>query len=136
MNKHIRKAKRIDNGEWVTGFLITIPNEKDFIEQCYIVTKIDFRDTIYDIYKYAEEVDVNTICCCTGRKDINGNLMFEHDIIQDKNGNNHTIMYAFDCFCIPIPTKYDMMLDRIPRGCRVIGNKFDNTELMEGLNEK
>jgi hypothetical protein len=131
MDKHICKAKRIDDGEWVTGFLITIPNEKGFIEQCYIVTKIDFRDSIYDVYKYAEEVDVNTICNCVGRKDINGNLMFQHDIIQDKNGNNHTIVYAFDCFCIPRSTKYDMVFDRIPRGCRVIGNKFDNTELME-----
>ena len=131
MDKYICKAKRTDNDEWVYGCLIAIPNEKDFIEQCYIVTKIDFRDTIYDVHKYAEEVDVNTICRCVGRKDINGNLMFEYDIIQDKNGNNYTIVYAFDCFCIPIPTEYDMVLDRIPHGCRVIGNKFDNTELTE-----
>lgn len=105
MNKYLCKAKRTDNGEWTYGFLIAIPNEEDFIEQCYIVTKIDFRDSIYDVYKYAEEVDVNTICRYT---EMNEFVMADRSINQPLFEGDIVEIHSVRCPYAAYPqSKYD-----------------------------
>lgn len=85
MRECLFRGKRIDNYdcEWVEGCLIVIPvdeNEKDY--QCYIITEIDFRDTVYDVHRYAYEVDPNTVCRFTYLFDKNGKRIFEDDILE------------------------------------------------------
>ena len=80
-DRYLFKAKRIDNGEWVEGYLIY--SKKD----CYICEKpyecmdeyssLNGQSYGFGDFKF---VDPSTICQCTGLKDQNGNLIWENDI--------------------------------------------------------
>ena len=70
-DRYLFKAKRLDNGEWVQGYLYGI------WEKRYILWGMtnDIPDMI--------EVDPSTICQCTGLRDEHGKLIWENDIVKD-----------------------------------------------------
>ena len=91
------RGKRINtyDCEWVEGHLIVIPvdkNEKDY--QYYIITKVDFRDTIYDVHRYAYEVDPKTVSQFTSLTDKNDKKIFKGDIVLCNGNNVGVIDYA------------------------------------------
>lgn len=75
MNREIKfKAKRLDNREWIEGDLVHSTN--------YIgIGQISgvFPDT-----RVVHRVDHNTVCQFTGMKDVNGEELYENDIITAK----------------------------------------------------
>ena len=127
-DRYLYRAKRIDNGEWVQGYLFGI------WEKRYILWGM-----INDIPNMIE-VDPSTICQYTGLKDKNGNLIWENDIIKDKHGNFYKAFwrnnyYQFSWICVKsdvfsIGAKWDLWSFKSFE-IEVIGNIFDNQELLE-----
>lgn len=115
-DRYLFKAKRIDNGEWVT----------------------------WNIFSglYGVDIDKSTICQCTGLKDKNGKLIWENDIVKDKHGNLYKAFwqdnyYQFSWICIKsdnklfIEAKWNLWSIKNFE-IEVIGNIFDDKELEKG----
>ena len=134
-DRYLFKAKRIDNGEWVQGALFNGESH------CIIGQEIKFSPyTEHECKIVGYEVDRDTICQCTGLKDKNGKLIWENDIVRDEHGNFYKAFwqnnyYQFSWVCVKtdvflIGTKWDLWSIKSFE-IEVIGNKFDNPELLE-----
>ena len=66
--RYLYRAKRTDNGEFVEGLLTIMWGQFHIINP-------DDENTAYP-------VDESTICQCTGKTDIDKNLIFEHDAVS------------------------------------------------------
>ena len=139
MNREIIfKAKRKDNGEWVEGYYLDIAKIDHFI--CTGKIKLDGAvKGILAPEMYA--ITPNTLCQYTGLTDKNGKKIWENDICDRKEKYPEIVAY----------NKGDWQLDysyafgeemhsnacnlgfyACERNCvEVIGNIFDNAELLE-----
>lgn len=152
-DRYLFKAKRLDNGEWVIGNLIQNPFFKGV--RSWISSEQEDKTRLRSISRTQAlwnsiEVDQSTICQCTGLKDKNGKLIWENDVVKDLFSDTYApIRYGsyqncFDStkaehigFYVDWSGKYTKnyrkdlgywihMVD-----AEVIGNKFDNPELLE-----
>lgn len=126
-NRYLFRGKRIDTGEWVFGELV------------HSVYKIG--DTCVGQYGNEvgmHEVDPETICQCTGIKDKNGKLILENDIVncltEECSGyigwNESEAGFYFNVLLEDGSFEEEHIYDY--QDCiEVIGNTFDNPELLE-----
>ena len=130
-DRYLYKAKRLENGEWVQGYLIY-----SFTGVPIIVTEYDHILMLVTRY----EVDPKTICQCTGLKDKNGKLIWENDImvahLDEDYPEDETyirIMWRENGFCSIENGSEDITpIDKFDREhFEVCGNIFDNAELLE-----
>lgn len=132
-NRYLCKAKRTDNGEWVIGGLVRYGFTGR--EKYYIVPS-------YASDLYALEIDSSTICWCTGLKDMNGNLIWENDIVAYWDTYSTESGYAeADCIgrvvwdaetiSFQVTNRLSAESYEVLGECSVIGNIFDNSELLE-----
>jgi len=122
------RGKRVDNGEWVEGhFFETVEG----IRRCYNIV-VNREVKFYVRY--------DTIGQFIGLKDKKGKEIFEGDIIKSDSHSNPSefaIEFIEGGFCATHPTINDNPIDInhfYPSiGCtiEVIGNKFDNPELLK-----
>ena len=141
-NRYLFKAKRIDNKEWVTGALLCSKDEIYKIVTSYL----EGRDNGGMILACAYDVDESTICQCTGLKDENGKLICENDIVDRKEGYPEIVKYKDGDWTIDYSYAYDMETGnnycnlgfyvRERKCIEVIGNIFDNPELLESEESK
>ena len=130
-DRYLFKAKRLDNGEWVVGYIARYGHTGK--EKYYIIPS-------YASDLYAIEVDPSTICQCTGLKDKNGKLIWENDImvahLDDDYPEDETyirILWYESGFCSKEKGSEDISpIDKFDQEhFEVCGNIFDNPQLLE-----
>lgn len=140
MTREIKfRAKRLDNGEWVYGYLCE--NSKGEICIQEIVGKVVDG---FAVPSRLHPVNPDTIGQYTGLKDKNGREIYEGDIIGWKsfieNGKlfRGIIKWYTDLASFAVYTSlkdiwpYETDLLKVTQiGCEVIGNIYDNPELLE-----
>ena len=142
------KGKRKDNGKWVEGYYVKSRYYEGGITHFIADTENEYDD--YDGFSLRYEIDPDTVCQYTGLTDKNGTKIFESDIVkyddtlhkvvfENRFGNAYFGIVindrnvAYDrnevwevwSFCPLVPT--DKMF--------VVGNIFDNPELIGGVEE-
>lgn len=146
-DRYLFRAKRSDNGEWVTGSLIICEDGTYKIATSYID-----GDTNMAILICAYDVGKDTICQCTGLKNKNGKLIWQNDIVYKEfytdydayaNSEAYTgrVQYEDGGWSVEV-TKSDGRVYVSPiiemiafskdiEHFEVIGNIFDNPELLK-----
>lgn len=133
MREILFKGKRIDNGEWVEGYVV----RKHGLYFIYdIVNSETCRQNNY-------EVDPGTICQFTGLFDKNGKRIWENDIVN-RNGEYAPVKFGMYCssfdygnynfgFYVDFPeeTFYRKELGYWCRKVEIAGNVFDDSELLQ-----
>ena len=130
MREILFKAKRIDNGEWVEGYVV----RKHGLYFIYdIVNSESCRQNIY-------EIDPETLCEFTGRCDKNGKRIWENDILMAHLDESYpedvtyeTVEWGVAGWVTHETNSIDReYLDEFDtEHYEVIGNIFDNKELLQ-----
>jgi uncharacterized phage protein (TIGR01671 family) len=144
-DRYLFRGKRIDNGEWVHGYLFDdgFENGRVFIGGIVIekyngTACDDWNVTGINFY----EIDPNTICQCTGLKDKNGRVIWENDIASYSDlitRDKKTICIEWNKmqasfvrkYRSPMGLQYLYLDEYIASRMEVIGNTFDSPELLE-----
>ena len=146
-DRYLFRAKRIDNGEWVEGFLFQLCYDSIF---CWCIGNEPLSPNDYsELCGFNREwfyIDESTICQCTGLKDKNGKLIWENDILDGhiKRGaafyrcivlwnecNARFDVRSMEC---NFPMTLDECIDDISISgfdYEAIGNVFDNPDMVE-----
>lgn len=129
--RYLYRAKRIDNGDWVCGYIARYGHTGR--EKYYIIPSY-----ASDLYSFL--IDKNTICQCTGLKDKNGKLIWENDIVFVSDADGCSGQMDTGVGKISFIEGLWYIEGRVQNGLydidkcfqiEVIGNKFDNPELLE-----
>ena len=125
-DRYLFKAKKTDSEEWVVGSLISMPHGGYMI------------DRVADSGRFRVMINPSTICQCTGLKDKNGKLIWENDVAncltEDCCGyigwNESEAGFYFNVLLEDGRFEEEHIYD-YQDGIEVIGNIFDNPELLE-----
>ena len=134
MREILFKAKRIDNGEWVEGYIV----KKHGLFFIYSIVNADTcRQSNY-------EVQESTICQCTGKMDEKGQYIFTHDIVgfldctsteygYSEHGCAGEVLWDDETLSFQVTNRLSAESYEVIGGydCKVIGNTFDNPELLD-----
>lgn len=137
MREILFKAKRLDNGEWVEGNLIT--NERNE-NQKYIGYIFDERNGVIEDFDLVEVIP-ETICQYTGLTDKAGRKIWENDICDRKEKYPEIVTYNKGDWQLDYSYAFGKEMHSnacnlgfyvCERNCvEVFGNVFDNPELLE-----
>lgn len=146
-DRYLFRGKRIDNGEWAEGNLVQNSDAEDGWEAIIIPAKNSNMFTKHIKHGYGDlgyenwyRVDKSTICQCTGLKDKNGRLIFENDILSGhidvefpEDETRKRVVWHENGWCTNEPgcDDYEELDDFDSENFEVIGNIFDNPELLE-----
>ena len=131
-DRYLYRAKRKSDKKWIYGNLIQT-DDGVYIIQNYVPQHL--------IGKY--EVDPSTICQCTGKYDIPENKMiYEHDFVSfldtysTENGYAEQycvgeVLWDDEELCFYVANRLSAESYEVLDDCKVIGNLFDNPELLE-----
>ena len=124
--RYLYRGKTI-SGNWVQGLLANKDNK------WYISNKAG-------VYEFAYEIRPDTICQCIGLKDKSGKLIFENDIMEGyidedfpEDVSRFEVEWSGNGWVINQPgcTDREYISDFETENYEVVGNSFDNPELLE-----
>lgn len=134
MREHKYKAKRLD-GQWVEGYYWQNGCGNHFIRVIDEQNEIVLLDA---------EIDLDTLCEFTGEYDKEGNMIWEHDIClcpyidpiflspwTETNDEHCEIIFVKNVYAVKYTGKTNLLLSNLSERIEVIGNIFDNPELLE-----
>ena len=144
MHDILFRGKRTDNGEG--EFVYGIPVEGEVVDgvgkETYIITNpgLQWVDGVYMTYDECIKVVPETVCQFTGLYDKNGRKIFEGDIVE---GNSEYFTYTHPYGKVVYDggqylISFDDVLEDIEclgawaNDVEIIGNIYDNPELLEG----
>lgn len=131
-------TKNLDKNEWVYGDLICFSKDEIFI--------LEQNQRHWDILHDGYEVELESVGQCTESKDYKGVEIYEGDIVSFGMPANKKFMEVFYCeksACFKLKDnackENDLLLDPLDAYMRwygiqleVVGNKYQNPELLEG----
>ena len=141
MREILFRAKRVDNGEWVEGYLFDdgFSEPKHYfvggiVVEPYIGTADDYWNiTGIDFC----EIDPETLCQFTGMMDKNGKRIWEDDIVKheisDTLGTVKWYQEDYVGWCVDdVMIDEQQFTDEMWNECEVVGDIFDTPELLKG----
>ena len=133
-DRYLFRAKRLDNGQWVQGFIC----KKKYKSNKFYISCFHDKDDNEQFFA----IDPDTICQCTGLKDNNGNLIWENDVVgfwdtySTENGQAEMdcigkVVWDDETISFQVTNRLSAESYEVIDECSVIGNIFDNPELLE-----
>lgn len=127
MHEILFRGKRKDNGKWVEGHYGEYYSGKENVS-CISISKETISGSLY------YDIIPETVGQYTGLTDKNGVKIFEGDIIHGNLGN--FVVRWSESICSFVAGEKERIRPCVNSGtmkyCEVIGNIFDNPELLEG----
>ena len=132
-DRYLFRAKRLDNGQWVQGFIC----KKKYKSNKFYISCFTDKDDNEQFFA----IDPDTICQSTGLKDKNGRLIFENDILSGhidvdipEDETRKRVVWYENGWCTNEPgcDYYEALDDFDSENFEVIGNMIDNLEMLEG----
>ena len=144
MRNKIHKAISKNNGLWYEGYYVKMDDTSYCFEEDYINNNPSHHYLIFDRTTdwglpndhLQVEIDIDTLCQCTGLKDSENVYIYENDIVE--NDEQHKgIIYFEDKWCIKWKNsnyRQDLRFWVDNKLIKVIDNKF-NYDYKENINE-
>ena len=145
-DRYLFKAKRLDwrefpeKEQWIIGYYVLGFDEYEQpVHLIFEPTSMFFSHGETDGWS---EIDPSTICQCTGLKDRNGRLIWENDIVaywdaySTENGQAEMdgigkVVWDDETISFQVTNRLSAESYEVLDECSVIGNVFDNKELLE-----
>ena len=136
-DRYLYRAKRKNWREF--------PKEMWWIEGYYAYFKQNDNHCIYyetDGFTLVCDIDISTLCACTGLKDKNGKLIWENNVVgfldtySTENGQAEMdcigkVVWDDETISFQVTNRLSAESYEVLDECSVIGNIFDNPELLE-----
>lgn len=133
MREILFRGKNKNTGEWIKGYYFKTISAGEHIHCIISIDKYyKLWGKRFKAIGGATEVDEKTVGQYTGMTDRNGKKIFENDIIKDsETGEIFKIFYNWDRFSKTNDSHYFLDLSLRIYECEVIGNIYDNPELLK-----
>ena len=136
-DRYLFKAKFDDSDRWVKGQLVEV-------NDTYLIIPNHASKILAGWFSTSNVVEVkkDTICQCTGLKDKSGKLIWENDVVgfwdtySTENGHAEMdcigkVVWDDETISFQVTNRLYAESYEVLDECSVIGNIFDNPELLE-----